>query len=59
LDALNASIDKLGNTRSVLADAVVARFGDAVTRIVTRMGDCAVKTRHPSPRFQDLKGDRL
>jgi len=62
LDALNASIDKLGNTRSILTDAVAARFGDAVTRTVTRLRDCTVQARQASPQLQpmqDGKADRL
>jgi len=41
LTALSISIDRLGNSRSILTDAVVARFGDAITRTLTKLRDCS------------------
>ncbi len=41
LTALNTSIDRLGNSRSILTDAVAARFGDAITRTLTKLRDCS------------------
>jgi len=45
LDAFNASIDKLGNSRAILTDAVAARFGEAVTRTLTRLRDCSARPK--------------
>ena len=41
LTALSISIDRLGNSRSILTDAVVARFGDAITQTLTKLSDCS------------------
>ena len=41
LGALSISIDRLGNSRSILTDEVAVRFGVAITQILMKLRDCS------------------
>src|SRR5687768_3437756 len=40
LNTLRVSVDRLRSSRSILTDAVVARFGDTVTQALMKLRDC-------------------
>jgi hypothetical protein len=52
LDEVSRNIDRIGNARSVLTDAVAARFGDAATRMVTTLRDCDIRPRQTAAPLQ-------
>jgi hypothetical protein len=52
LTALSVSIDRLGNSRSVLTDEVAARLGDAVTRTLVTLRDCPSNANPTAPPRQ-------
>ena len=41
LSALSTSVDRLGNSRSILTGEVIARFGDTVTQTLMKLRDCS------------------
>ncbi len=41
LTALSISVDRLGNSRSILTDEVAARFGDTITKTLLKLRDCS------------------
>ncbi len=41
LTALTISVDRLGNSRSILTDEVAARFGDTITQTLIKLRDCS------------------
>jgi hypothetical protein len=41
LSALNISVDRLGNSRSILTDEVAARFGESITQLLMGLRDCS------------------
>ena len=50
LTALNASVDRLTNTRTILTDEAIGQLGRAVTDTLTQMRGCASKVDQiPSP----------
>jgi hypothetical protein len=52
LTTLNVSIDRLGNSRSILTDEVAARLGDAVTRTLVTLRDCPSNANPSAPPRQ-------
>ena len=46
LTALNASVDRLTNTRTILTDEAIGQLGRAVTDTLTQMRGCASKAGH-------------
>jgi hypothetical protein len=52
LTTLNVSIDRLGNSRSILTDEVAARLGDAVTRTLVTLRDCPSNANPTAPPHQ-------
>jgi len=49
LTALNASVDRLTNTRTILTDEAIGQLGRAVTDTLTQMRGCASKAGHMQP----------
>jgi hypothetical protein len=49
LTALNVSIDRLANTRTILTDEAIGQLGRAVTNTLTQMRGCASKAGHMQP----------
>jgi hypothetical protein len=43
LGAVRTSVDRLASARAILTDQVAARFGDAITRTLMKVGDCSSK----------------
>jgi len=41
LAALRISVDRLGNSRSLLTDEIAKRFGDTVTRALMKLRGCS------------------
>ena len=41
LSALSTSVDRLGNSRSILTGEVIARFGDTVAQTLMKLKDCS------------------
>ncbi len=50
LTALSISIDRLGNSRSIVTDELAARFGDTITRTLMKLRDCSSNTGPVVPR---------
>ena len=40
LSTLSISVDRLGNSRSILTDEVAARFGESITATLMKLRDC-------------------
>jgi len=61
LSALSISIDRLGNSRSILTDEVAARFGDTITQILMKLRDCSFNAGSMGhrPQAEALIGRRL
>ena len=53
LTALNVSIDRLANTRTVLTDAAIGELGRAVTDTLTKMRGCASNVGQMQPYLRD------
>ena len=49
LTALNASVDRLTNTRTILTDEAIAQLGRAVTDTLTQMRGCTSKVGQMQP----------
>jgi len=49
LTALNASVDRLTNTRTILTDEAIAQLGRAVTDTLTQMRGCTSKVGQMPP----------
>jgi hypothetical protein len=49
LTALNVSIDRLANTRTILTDEAIGQLGRAVTDTLTQMRGCASKVGQMQP----------
>ena len=49
LTALNASVDRLANTRTILTDEAIGQLGHAVTDTLTQMRGCASKVGQMQP----------
>jgi len=49
LTALNASVDRLTNTRTILTDEAIAQLGRAVTDTLTQMRGCTSKVSQMQP----------
>ena len=49
LTALNASVDRLTNTRTILTDEAIGQLGRAVTDTLTQMRGCASKVGQMQP----------
>ena len=49
LTALNASVDRLANTRTILTDEAIGQLGRAVTDTLTQMRGCASKVGQMQP----------
>ncbi|MET0710724.1 MAG: hypothetical protein ABWY82_28380 [Tardiphaga sp.] len=49
LTALSISVDRLGNSRSILTDELAARLGDAITRTLMKLRDCSSKVGAMAP----------
>ena len=49
LSALSISVDRLGNSRSILTDEVAARFGDTITQTLIKLRDCSFNVGPMAP----------
>ena len=58
LTALNASVDRLTNTRTILTDEAIAQLGRAVTDTLTQMRGCTSKVGQMQPSL-DAEGATL
>ena len=53
LTALNASVDRLANTRTILTDEAIGQLGRAVTDTLTKMRGCASNVGQMRPYLSD------
>ncbi len=53
LTALNASVDRLADTRTILTDEAIGQLGRAVTNTLTKMRGCASNVRQMQPYHSD------
>jgi hypothetical protein len=53
LTALNVSVDRLTNTRTILTDEAIGRLGRAVTDTLTKMRGCASNVGQMQPYLSD------
>ncbi|MFZ1952162.1 MAG: hypothetical protein WB540_07185 [Pseudolabrys sp.] len=53
LTALNASVDRLANTRTILTDEAIGQLGRAVTDTLTKMRSCASNGSQIEPYLSD------
>ncbi len=53
LTALNVSVDRLANTRTILTDEAIGQLGRAVTDTLTKMRGCASNVGQMQPYLSD------
>ena len=53
LTALNVSVDRLANTRTILTDEAIRQLGRAVTDTLTKMRGCASNVGQLQPNLSD------
>ncbi len=53
LTALNVSVDRLANTRTILTDEAIGQLGRAVTDTLTKMRGCASNVGQVQPYLSD------
>jgi hypothetical protein len=53
LTALNANVDRLANTRTILTDEAIGQLGRAVTDTLTKMRSCATTGGQIEPYLSD------
>jgi hypothetical protein len=53
LTALNVSVDRLTNTRTILTDEAIGQLGRAVTDTLTKMRGCASNVCQMQPYYSD------
>jgi hypothetical protein len=57
LNTFRASVDQLRSSRSILTDAVVARFGDTITQALMKWRDCSSNLGQNSALASQIRPD--